>query len=73
MLQAARQVGVGDEDAAECDGIGMSARAAANGGLGLRIMRDRAMIIGATLTIEPAQPTGTLVTCSLVRTKNDPG
>ena len=38
-----------------------------SGGLGLRIMRNRAAIIGATLTIQPAQPTGTLVTCTLVR------
>ena len=36
-------------------------------GLGLRIMRDRAAIIGATLTIRPAEPTGTLVTCTLLR------
>jgi signal transduction histidine kinase len=34
-------------------------------GLGLRIMRNRASVIGARLTIEPAQPSGTLVTCIL--------
>jgi PAS domain S-box-containing protein len=54
----------------QCDGIGMPAGPPASGGLGLRIMRNRAAIIGATLTIEPAEPTGTVVTCKLVR-KND--
>lgn len=49
------------------DGIGISATAAQAPGLGLRIMRNRAAIIGAVLTIEPAQPTGTLVTCTLQR------
>ncbi len=34
-------------------------------GLGLRIMRTRASIIRAVLTIESAQPQGTLVTCTL--------
>ena len=55
----------------QCDGMGMPAGAAANGGLGLRIMRNRAAIIGATLTIEPASPTGTVVTCALTRKDND--
>jgi PAS domain S-box-containing protein len=50
----------------ECDGVGMPARPEANKGLGLRIMRNRAAIIGAHLTFEPAKPTGTVVTCSLV-------
>jgi signal transduction histidine kinase len=49
-----------------CDGIGMPSRPVANRGLGLRIMRDRAAIIGAHLTIEPADPRGTVVTCRLV-------
>ena len=50
------------------DGIGMPASRPENhGGLGLRIMRNRAAIIGATLTIQPAEPTGTLVTCALKR------
>lgn len=49
------------------DGIGMPAQLTeTNGGLGLRIMRNRASIIGATLTIESAEPTGTLVTCTLM-------
>jgi signal transduction histidine kinase len=50
-----------------CDGIGMPARPEAKGGMGLRIMGNRAAIIAAHLTIEPAEPTGTVVTCRLVR------
>jgi PAS domain S-box-containing protein len=54
------------------DGIGMPARPAENhGGLGLRIMHNRAAIIGATISIKPAEPTGTLVTCVLVRKDNE--
>jgi signal transduction histidine kinase len=59
------------------DGAGIPAQlvhAAANAadwpkenGLGLRIVRNRAAIIGATLTIEPAKPAGTVVTCVLTR------
>lgn len=50
------------------DGSGMPAEPTEDhGGLGLRIMRNRASIIGATLTIQPAEPTGTLVTCTLLR------
>jgi signal transduction histidine kinase len=53
------------------DGIGMPAQPTEkNGCLGLRIMRNRAAIIGATLTIEPAKPTGTLVMCTLARKDN---
>lgn len=58
------------------DGIGMPAQTSENHGrLGLRIMQNRAAIIGATLTIEPAEPTGTLVTCTLARKtrENEPG
>jgi PAS domain S-box-containing protein len=51
----------------ECDGIGMPKRLEANRGLGLRIMRNRAAIIGAHLTIEPAKPSGTMVTCQLLK------
>jgi PAS domain S-box-containing protein len=47
------------------DGIGMPAAPAVQQGLGLRIMRHRAAIIGAKLTIEPAQPSGTMVSCTL--------
>jgi PAS domain S-box-containing protein len=55
----------------QCNGMGMPARPSATEGLGLRIMRDRAAIIGAHLTIESAEPTGTVVTCSLVRRNNE--
>jgi PAS domain S-box-containing protein len=50
----------------QCDGIGMPAHPETKGGLGLRIMRSRAAIIGALLTIEPAEPRGTMVTCRLL-------
>jgi PAS domain S-box-containing protein len=50
----------------QCDGIGMPTRPEAKGGLGLRIMRNRAAIIGAHLTIEPTEPSGTMVTCRLL-------
>jgi two-component system CheB/CheR fusion protein len=56
----------------QCDGTGMTYGKEANQGLGLRIMRNRAAIIGAKLTIEPAKPTGTLVTCQLARRNNEP-
>jgi two-component system CheB/CheR fusion protein len=56
----------------QCDGTGMPAELAAGSGLGLRIMRNRAAIIGATLTIGPAVPTGTVVTCVLARTNDEP-
>jgi two-component system CheB/CheR fusion protein len=54
------------------DGIGMPARPSKKRGWGLRIMRNRAAIIGAKLTFEPAQPTGTLVTCMLLRKSHEP-
>ncbi len=54
------------------DGIGIPDQAAANhGGLGLRIMRNRAAIIRATLTIQPAKPAGTVVTCNLTRKNHE--
>jgi PAS domain S-box-containing protein len=56
----------------ECDGIGMPPEAEMTRGLGLRVMRNRAAIIGATLTIVPAEPRGTLVTCQLVRKIDEP-
>jgi PAS domain S-box-containing protein len=49
------------------DGIGMPAQPAKHQGLGLRVIRNRAAIIGARLTVEPAEPTGTVVTCVLPR------
>ncbi len=50
----------------EDDGIGMATQLPEKqGGLGLRIMRNRAAIIGATLKLEGVQPHGTLLTCLL--------
>ncbi|HVC21598.1 MAG TPA: GAF domain-containing sensor histidine kinase [Vicinamibacterales bacterium] len=47
------------------DGIGIDSAASSKEGMGLRIMRYRAMTIGATLTIAPRPGGGTLVTCRL--------
>jgi two-component system CheB/CheR fusion protein len=54
------------------DGIGIPPRPAENRVSGFRIMLNRAQIIGAKLTIEPAKPTGTLVSCMLARKNNEP-
>jgi PAS domain S-box-containing protein len=54
------------------DGTGMPSGSAANQGMGLRIMGNRAAVIGAKLSIEPAEPTGTLVTCTLPRRDHEP-
>lgn len=52
------------------DGIGMPVKPTEFQGLGLRIMRNRAAIISAGLTIEPVKPTGTVVTCTLARSND---
>jgi signal transduction histidine kinase len=46
------------------DGVGMG-DAGSSDGMGLRIMRHSAALIGATLAIGPGTPSGTLVTCTL--------
>jgi signal transduction histidine kinase len=48
----------------EDDGIGID-KTPSGSGLGLRTMETRARMIGGTLTIEPADGAGTLVTCQL--------
>ena len=48
----------------EDDGSGIR-EGAMSPGLGLRTMRHRAAMVGATLSIEPADGTGTIVTCKL--------
>jgi PAS domain S-box-containing protein len=53
------------------DGVGLPARPTEIQGLGLRIMRNRAAIIGAALTIGPGEPTGTVVTCELARARDE--
>jgi signal transduction histidine kinase len=47
------------------DGVGMQDKAKAAKGIGLRIMHYRASVIGADLTILPAETGGILVTCTL--------
>jgi two-component system CheB/CheR fusion protein len=47
----------------EDDGIGIPAES--KDGLGMRIMQNRAAVIGGKLTVEPRQPAGTIVTCTL--------
>ncbi|HEY5770386.1 MAG TPA: ATP-binding protein, partial [Terrimicrobium sp.] len=47
------------------DGCGLPPPADRSGGMGLRIMRYRAELIGAVLTIEPAKGAGTFVKCVL--------
>ena len=55
------------------DGIGISDQPTEkHNGLGLRIMRNRAAIIQATLTIESAKPAGTVVKCTLARKNIEP-
>jgi signal transduction histidine kinase len=53
------------------DGAGMPSKLDEARGLGLRIMRNRAAIISAKLTIEPAEPSGTIVTCVLAGTRHE--
>jgi two-component system CheB/CheR fusion protein len=47
------------------DGIGMPTDLPTASGRGLQIMRYRAVLIGATLSVMPAEGGGTVVTCSL--------
>ncbi|HLE85492.1 MAG TPA: GAF domain-containing sensor histidine kinase, partial [Thermoanaerobaculia bacterium] len=49
----------------EDDGVGLPADPESGTGLGLRIMRDRAGLIGAELTVEPGAAGGTRVRCSV--------
>jgi PAS domain S-box-containing protein len=49
----------------EDDGVGIAAAGGEATGSGLRIMRYRAALIGAKLTVGPASPHGTCVTCTL--------
>jgi PAS domain S-box-containing protein len=51
------------------DGIGIPRYLEESRGLGVRIMRNRAAVIGGTLTVGPAAGGGTLVTCILSRGK----
>lgn len=53
------------------DGRGMMSSREQSAGSGLRIMNYRAELIGATLTVSPAQPQGTVVTCQLAHRRAD--
>lgn len=68
----ARHVAIGLEASAGClqvtvrdDGSGLPARAGRVEGIGLRVMRHRANVIGARLAIESRRGEGVVVTCSL--------
>lgn len=54
------------------DGVGVWKKAPSGEGMGLRIMRYRAMSIGASLSIESGAEGGTVVTCSLRETPRPP-
>ena len=54
------------------DGIGIGADSAPEG-MGLRIMRHRAEVIGGSLSVGPAPGGGTLVTCTVPRPRPAPG
>lgn len=54
------------------DGVGLGA-GRRHEGIGLRIMRHRAGLIGATIAIGPAGGGGTLVTCTLRQEDHDAG
>lgn len=56
----------------QCDGIGLPAQVMPTSGLGLRIMRNRATVIGGALSIESATPSGTVITCVVPRRKHEP-
>jgi PAS domain S-box-containing protein len=47
------------------DGVGIAREPSENKGMGLKIMRYRANLINAGLNVGPAEPVGTLVTCTL--------
>jgi signal transduction histidine kinase len=47
------------------DGVGLPAERSSNGGMGLRIMRYRAELIGGTLDIRSPQGGGTTIICTV--------
>jgi PAS domain S-box-containing protein len=49
------------------DGVGMPTTQESSDGMGLRIMQHRADVIGAALSVGPADGGGTLVTCTIPR------
>src|SRR5262249_27930798 len=55
----------------EDDGSGIGSPAPEERGLGLRIMQNRAAVIGATLTVLPGEQAGTVVTCLMPQRKTN--
>jgi signal transduction histidine kinase len=53
------------------DGIGLSPEAQDSSGMGVKIMHYRAGLIQARLTVEAADPVGTLVICTLRKDASD--
>ena len=51
------------------DGVGIDAKNGRPDGLGLRIMRHRAALLGAALEVRRAEESGTLVLCTLSAAK----
>ncbi len=49
------------------DGVGLPREPLATRGMGLKIMRYRAGLINAGLTVGPAEPGGTLVSCTIAK------
>jgi len=49
------------------DGAGINPSAVPATGMGLKTMRYRAGLIGATFDIQPAERGGTLITCTVYR------
>jgi len=47
------------------DGVGFSEPSPDESGIGIRIMRHRASVVGASLDIRRGERGGTVVTCSL--------
>jgi two-component system, chemotaxis family, CheB/CheR fusion protein len=53
------------------DGVGLPAEPVESKGMGLKIMRYRAGLINAGLTVGPAEPGGTLVSCTISKGTGD--
>jgi signal transduction histidine kinase len=47
------------------DGVGLEQELSAHDGIGLRLMRYRASLVGGALQIGPAEKKGTVVTCTV--------
>jgi signal transduction histidine kinase len=54
------------------NGAGLTPHAGAAKGMGLRIMQYRAGMIGASVVLQPQQPAGAVLLCSLAKTADSP-